>query len=260
MKALYYSCALAFFQQTSGINVVLFYAETIFGATGSTLPSSISTIIIGLVMASAAGMTAPAAKIFGIKNLLCISALGEAMSLVNSLLFQFNSFYSSRINIEFFRVLLDSISSYRMAKKTSALSAGYQSLVWYFSSLPIPLVSHHYLIIPSISRDLKNVFFPGFGPFVWVIMAEIFPAHLKAIASAVTASFCWLLCFILTRFFSVFTDNFGKPAAFWMFGILCVISLFFVIFQLPDTENKSFQEIQEMIHGKKKSKFSEQKA
>lgn len=88
-------------------------------------------------------------------------------------------------------------------------------------------------------------------------MAEIFPGHLKAIASAVTASFCWFLCFIITRFFSVFTKSFGQPVAFWMFAIFCVLALIFVLFQLPDTEGKSFQEIQEMITGKKKSNFSD---
>lgn len=86
-------------------------------------------------------------------------------------------------------------------------------------------------------------------------MAEIFPAHLKGIASAITASFCWFLAFVLTRYFSAFTDYFGQPAAFWMFSILCLLSLLFVVFQLPNTEGKSLQEIQEMISGKKKSDF-----
>lgn len=111
----------------------------------------------------------------------------------------------------------------------------------------------------STQPTSDKFFSAGFGPFVWVIMAEIFPGHLKAIASAVTASFCWLLCFILTRFFSVFTNKFGEPAAFWILGALCVVALFFVVFQLPDTENKSFHEIQELIHGKKKLEFSEPK-
>lgn len=66
----------------SGINVVLFYAETIFDDTGSSISSSLSTIIIGLIMTSAAGLTVPAAKFFGVRNLLCLSAVGEGISLV----------------------------------------------------------------------------------------------------------------------------------------------------------------------------------
>lgn len=66
----------------AGINVVLFYAQTIFEETGSTLSPSVSTIIIGLVMTASAAMTAPAAKIFGVKRLLCISAVGISISLV----------------------------------------------------------------------------------------------------------------------------------------------------------------------------------
>ncbi len=82
MKALYYACALAFFQQMSGINVIVFYAETIFEATGSSLSSSVSTIIIGLVMTFTAGFTAFAAKLFKIKHLLYFSAIGQAASTV----------------------------------------------------------------------------------------------------------------------------------------------------------------------------------
>lgn len=94
--------------------------------------------------------------------------------------------------------------------------------------------------------------FVGFGAFVWVIIAELFPGDLRAIASAITTSFCWFLCFIYTRFFSILADNLGQSMVFWMFGVFCFFALIFVIFQLPDIEGKSFQKIQELIKGGKK--------
>lgn len=51
-KAMIISLALMFFQQMSGINVVLFYAESIFRDSGSSLDSSICAIIIGIVQVS----------------------------------------------------------------------------------------------------------------------------------------------------------------------------------------------------------------
>jgi hypothetical protein len=49
LMAFIISLALMFFQQFSGINAVIFYAESIFVAAGSTLDPAICTIIVGIV-------------------------------------------------------------------------------------------------------------------------------------------------------------------------------------------------------------------
>lgn len=49
LKPLSISLGLMFFQQFSGINAVIFYAEQIFIDAGSTLDSSVCVIIIGVV-------------------------------------------------------------------------------------------------------------------------------------------------------------------------------------------------------------------
>uniref|UniRef100_A0A1B6BWY7 Major facilitator superfamily (MFS) profile domain-containing protein n=2 Tax=Clastoptera arizonana TaxID=38151 RepID=A0A1B6BWY7_9HEMI len=78
------SASLAAFQQTSGINVILFYGQKIFELTGAKFSSSISTIIIGVVLLIAAGIAAPMARAFGIKNCLLIS--GAGMTVFQSIL------------------------------------------------------------------------------------------------------------------------------------------------------------------------------
>lgn len=93
----------------------------------------------------------------------------------------------------------------------------------------------------------------GFGPLPWAIMGEIFPANLKSVASGLTASFCWLLGFILTKTFDTVCKTIGTHFAFWMYAVCCVFALLFTIFILPDTEGKSLQEIQDMLQGKQKN-------
>lgn len=47
VKALIISAGLVSFQQLSGINVVLFYSQSIFEKTGSDLEPAIATICVG---------------------------------------------------------------------------------------------------------------------------------------------------------------------------------------------------------------------
>lgn len=47
LKALIISAGLIAFQQLSGINVILFYSQSIFVKAGSSLDPAIATIIVG---------------------------------------------------------------------------------------------------------------------------------------------------------------------------------------------------------------------
>ncbi|KAL4143719.1 hypothetical protein QTP88_006014 [Uroleucon formosanum] len=93
----------------------------------------------------------------------------------------------------------------------------------------------------------------GFGPLPWAIMGEIFPTNLKSVASALTASFCWILGFVLTNLFSKVSDAIGIYSVFWIFAVCCILALLFTAFLLPQTEGKTLQEIQDILHGRNKS-------
>ncbi|XP_017875877.1 facilitated trehalose transporter Tret1-2 homolog [Ceratina calcarata] len=80
-KALIFTCLMASFQQLSGINVVLFYMGTIFESAKSSLPSAVSTIIVGAVQLAASGVTPIVVDRLGRKMLLIFSGVGEIVSL-----------------------------------------------------------------------------------------------------------------------------------------------------------------------------------
>ncbi|KAF5278491.1 hypothetical protein FQA39_LY05980 [Lamprigera yunnana] len=79
-RALLLSIGLVFFQQFSGINAVLFYTQTIFSATGSTIPPDVSTIIVGVVQAASSFLPSLLADKAGKRFLLLFSALGMGLS------------------------------------------------------------------------------------------------------------------------------------------------------------------------------------
>ncbi|XP_046667554.1 facilitated trehalose transporter Tret1-like [Homalodisca vitripennis] len=208
-KGLLLSCGLVAGQQLSGINVVLFYAESIFRMTGSDLSPSLSSTIVAVILILSAGIAAPLVKKFGMKWLLIISAIG--MGVFQGLLGFY--FYLLHINTDV------------------------SSLGW----LPIfSLIG--YITLYAI----------GFGPLPWAVMAEMFPTNVKAVGSALTASFCWVIGFLMTKFFVDVSVSLGQYISFWMFTFFCILMTFFTIFLLPDTRGMSFDEIQDILNNRRR--------
>ncbi|XP_076750808.1 facilitated trehalose transporter Tret1 [Xylocopa sonorina] len=80
-KALIFTCVMAAFQQLSGINIVLFYMDSIFKSAKSSLASAVATIIVGVVQVIASGVTPIVVDRLGRKMLLIFSGIGEVLSL-----------------------------------------------------------------------------------------------------------------------------------------------------------------------------------
>ncbi|KAG8328143.1 hypothetical protein J6590_000800 [Homalodisca vitripennis] len=78
-KGLMISCVLAATQQLSGINVVLVYAQSIFIMAGTSFSSSVSSIIVGTFLVVGPGLSFPLTRLFGIKNMLVVSAAGMSI-------------------------------------------------------------------------------------------------------------------------------------------------------------------------------------
>lgn len=79
-KALTISVGLVALQQLSGINIILFYTESIFKLTGSNIPAAIATIIVGVVQVIASALTPVLADRTGKRFLLMLSAIGMCLS------------------------------------------------------------------------------------------------------------------------------------------------------------------------------------
>lgn len=78
-------------------------------------------------------------------------------------------------------------------------------------------------------------------------MGEMFPNNIKSLASTLTASFCWILSFIVTRSFNEIVETFGNDYTFWLFGLFCALAIPFVYFIMPETKGKTLMEIQRLL-------------
>ncbi|EDW61315.2 uncharacterized protein Dvir_GJ20366, isoform B [Drosophila virilis] len=90
----------------------------------------------------------------------------------------------------------------------------------------------------------------GFGPIPWLMMGEILPAKIRGSAASVATAFNWSCTFVVTKSFQDMIDFMGAHGAFWMFGAICFIGLFFVIFYVPETQGKTLEDIERKMMGR----------
>ncbi|XP_054272960.1 facilitated trehalose transporter Tret1-like [Macrosteles quadrilineatus] len=130
---------------------------------------------------------------------------------------------------------------------------GLLALYFYLQHEQKDLSSISWLPIASLIGYM-TMYAVGFGPLPWAVMAEMFPPNVKAIGSAVTASFCWVIGFLMTKFFVVICASLGEYVSFSMFTVFCILMVFFTLFLLPDTRGMSFEEIQDVLNNRRRGK------
>lgn len=82
------------------------------------------------------------------------------------------------------------------------------------------------------------------APITWVVLSEIFPTRVRALAMAVSTFALWTACFLLTYSFPLLNSSLGAYGTFWLYGIVCILGYFFLRVYLPETKGKSLEEIE----------------
>ena len=82
------------------------------------------------------------------------------------------------------------------------------------------------------------------APVTWVVISEIFPNRIRGAAMAIAVSALWLACFILTYSFPTLIAKLGPAGSFSLFTGVCVAGFIFIWFALPETKNKTLEQIE----------------
>lgn len=85
------------------------------------------------------------------------------------------------------------------------------------------------------------------GPLKFVVVAEIFPAHIRAKAMGASILAMWISDALMGQITPFLLDGLGAAATFWVLGTVCAIAFFFVLKKLPETKGKTFDEIQDIL-------------
>ncbi|MDG3581720.1 D-xylose transporter XylE [Galbibacter pacificus] len=105
----------------------------------------------------------------------------------------------------------------------------------------------------------------SWGPVTWVLLSEIFPNKIKG-AMAVAVAIQWLANLIVSWTFPMMNNNayltevFHHGFSYWVYGIMAVLSAIFIWKFVPETKEKTLEEMEGLWEIKKKVVITTKKA
>lgn len=91
----------------------------------------------------------------------------------------------------------------------------------------------------------------SWGPVTWVLLSEIFPNKIKG-AMAIAVAVQWLANLLVSWTFpmmnnnSYLTETFHNGFAYWVYGIMAVLSGIFIWKFIPETKGKTLEEMEQI--------------
>ncbi|MDX8046429.1 sugar porter family MFS transporter [Gracilibacillus sp. S3-1-1] len=124
------------------------------------------------------------------------------------------------------------------------------------------LIGSVFYLEPANAGVLLIIMIAGFtasfcismGPIPWIMIPEIFPNHLRAKAVGIATIFLWGANWAIGQFTPVLINNMGSSFTFWMFAVINVICFIFVMTIVPETKNKTLEEIGQLWKTKEQVK------
>ena len=82
------------------------------------------------------------------------------------------------------------------------------------------------------------------GPVTWVLLSEIFPTRLRAVAMATSTFALWVGSATLTYTFPLLNSSLGSYGTFWIYTLVCLCGFIFFKKYLPETKGKSLEQLE----------------
>lgn len=92
----------------------------------------------------------------------------------------------------------------------------------------------------------------SWGPVVWVLLSEIFPNQIRGKAMAVAVAAQWISNYLVSLTFPMMNDNseltalFNHGFAYWVYGVMSLLAMWFVWKYVPETKGKTLEEMEEL--------------
>ncbi|XP_014253766.1 facilitated trehalose transporter Tret1-like isoform X2 [Cimex lectularius] len=215
-KPLMIMIGFLFFQQFSGVYVMIAYVVDIIRASGVVTLSAYSVTAVGggaiLLVCLIASMIYPAT---GVRSVATFSGAGIFLTM-----------YAN--------------GTFLMLRPYWAASAEWHFLHW----VPIVLILTN-IVVSTI----------GFLVLPWSMMAEVFPINVKGVAAGLATCIGYIFSFIVLKTYPYIQLGLGVSGVFFFFGTMALLGTIFVALFLPETKGKTLEEIVDGFSSRTKRKF-----
>ena len=91
------------------------------------------------------------------------------------------------------------------------------------------------------------------GPVTWVLLSEIFPNNVRSKALSIAVFAQWVANYAVSQTFPMMNDQnswlfkeFNGGFPFWFYGVMGLVTIYFVHRFVPETKGKSLEELEEL--------------
>jgi sugar porter (SP) family MFS transporter len=96
---------------------------------------------------------------------------------------------------------------------------------------------------------LYELFFGSYAALTWVIPSEVYPTYLRSYGMTTSTGWLFLSSFIVTYNFTGMQNAMGKTGlSLGFYGGIAVVGWFYQIFFMPETKDKTLEEIDQLFH------------
>jgi MFS transporter, SP family, arabinose:H+ symporter len=257
---------VAVLQQITGINSVFFYAPMIFEQSGIGADASFSqAILVGLTNVVFTILAILFIDRFGRKVLLIFGLSGIAISMLILSWGFYNATYT--ITEETFNSLPSHISRSKVEPfvgKTFNSDVEFKrEIEQVFGTVEAKKIEsdliaaatsmNSWLILLGIIGFVAS-FAISLGPVMWVLFSEIFPNFIRGVAISFVGFINSGVSFLVQLVFPWELATIGNAATFLIYGLFALAGLVIISIILPETKNKSLEELEGILIRNKKIK------
>ncbi len=247
---------VAIVQQITGINIVFFYATTIFELSGvGTNAAFAQAVVIGIVNIVFTIVAMMTIDSLGRKPLLIIGLTGVAISMAivawgfQQATYEIDADAIAQLEETVDRQQLQSIEgieyqsdvSFKNAVRGAVGETAFRDNE--AAILNASMSANSRLILFGILGFVAS-FAISLGPVMWVLLSEIFPVKIRGVAISLVTIFnsgaSWLVQFL----FPWEVATFGAAGVFFSFSVFAIIGLVLIIWLLPETKGLSLEELE----------------
>ncbi len=254
---------LAVLQQITGINAVFFYAPVIFEQSGiGTDASFMQAVLVGLTN-----------LVFTVFAILLIDKLGRKPLLIGGLTgitlmmmllaYGFDSAtyqlddesiqtIEAPINLDLLSANMANITYDDDVQFRAALTQtlGPEAAVEFESQIITAAIDINPRLILFAILGFVASFAISLGPVMWVMFSELFPLRVKGFAISFAGFINSAVSFLVQLVFPWELATLGNSMTFLIYGIFAAVGLIFVWRVVPETKNKSLEELEEILVSK----------